>query len=270
MVKDNMRKPLPLFFSKHACPVLLTMTMIFVACGRKHSHVASVPSARPLPSKPAAAVPTGYTEEGVASWYGVPYHGRAAADGEIYDMETMVAAHREMPFNTWLRVTNVANGKTVTVRVIDRGPFVTGRIIDLSKAAARQIDLLGPGVGRVRLEVIAAPVDVAANDFYAVQVGAFAVRANAESVRDALAQKYGPVQLALKQGPVPLWRVLVGKEPSTAAAEQLANELGNAPSAPYRSVFIVRLDEASVKPAANPPLAPLPPEPSTTPPTPQR
>jgi rare lipoprotein A len=252
--RHNMRNPLLLFLTKRARPALLAVTMIFVACGKKHQHVAKIPVTAPMPSKPAAAVPPGYTEEGVASWYGVPYHGRAAADGEIYDMETMVAAHREMPFNTWLRVTNVANGKTVTVRVIDRGPFVAGRIIDLSKAAARQIDLLGPGVGRVRLEVIAAPADLPANDFYAVQVGAFAVRMNAEHARDELAKKYGTVQLALKQGQVPLWRVLVGKESSTAAAGQLANEL----SASYSAVFVVRLDETIVNPAANPPVATLP------------
>ncbi len=130
---------------------------------------------------PAPAVPLGYTEEGIASWYGIPYHGRPAADGEIYDMEKLVAAHRTLPFNTWLRVTNLDNGKSVVLRVIDRGPFVDGRIIDLSKAAARQIDLLGPGLGRVRLEVVAAPADVPSNDFFAVQVGAFSVEQNARA-----------------------------------------------------------------------------------------
>ena len=99
------------------------------------------------PSKPAPAplaVPLGYTEEGLASWYGIPYHGRRAADGEIYDMETLVAAHRVLPFNTWLIVTNLANNKAVKVRIIDRGPFVSGRIIDLSKAAARRSNSSAP------------------------------------------------------------------------------------------------------------------------------
>src|SRR5436305_4990193 len=151
-------------------------------CGRKHRVARTPPptappqAARPgsgaTSSKRAPALPVGYKEEGTASWYGVPYHGRPAADGEIYDMETLVAAHRVMPFNTWLRVTNLQNSKTVDVRVIDRGPFVDGRIIDLSKAAARQIDLLGPGVGPVRLAVISSPTDIPANDFYAVQVSA--------------------------------------------------------------------------------------------------
>jgi rare lipoprotein A (peptidoglycan hydrolase) len=79
----------------------------------------------------------GYTETGIASWYGHPYHGRPAADGEIYDMETMVAAHRTLPLNTWVRVYDLDNNKTVEVRIVDRGPFVDGRIIDLSHAAAR-------------------------------------------------------------------------------------------------------------------------------------
>lgn len=189
-------------------------------------------------------MPVGYTEQGIASWYGIPYHGRRAADGEIYDMETLVAAHRLLPFNTWLKVTNVANNKTVEVRIIDRGPFVEGRILDLSKAAARQIDLLGPGIGQVRMEVIGAPVDIPSNDFYAVQVGAFSVAANAEYLRSQYAQRFGAAQLAVKQGAVPLWRVLIGKEPSVSAAQELANVLG----AENRNVFVVRLDETVIKP----------------------
>jgi rare lipoprotein A len=153
-------------------------------------------------------------------------------------METLVAAHRVMPFNTWVRVTNLANGKSVMVRIIDRGPFVDGRVIDLSKAAARQIDLLGPGVGRVRLEVTSAPLDQPASDFFAVQVGAFAVYAHAETLRDNYARQFGNAQLALKQGAPPVWRVLVGKEHSIEAAQQLATVL----AANDKHVFVVRLD----------------------------
>jgi rare lipoprotein A len=205
------------------------------------------PRASAEPRRKVPAVPVGYTEQGIASWYGIPYHGRRAADGEIYDMETLVAAHRLLPFNTWLKVTNLANDKSVSVRIIDRGPFVEGRILDLSKAAARQIDLLGPGIGRVRLEVIGAPIDVPTNDFYAVQVGAFSVAANAERVRSEYAQRFGTAQLAVKQGAVPLWRVLIGKEPSISAAQELANVL----SAGKRNVFVVRLDETVIKPGSS-------------------
>jgi rare lipoprotein A len=154
-------------------------------------------------------------------------------------METLVAAHRVMPINTWVRVTNLANGKSVEVRIIDRGPFVAGRFLDLSKAAARQIDLLGPGTGHVRLEVIRAPSDIPSNDFYAVQVGAFSVYANAERARVSYAERFGSAQLAVKQGTVPLWRVLVGKENSLQKAQQLADQL----KAEDRNIFVVRLDE---------------------------
>lgn len=223
-----------------------SLCLLCIACGHKHRSVASVPSA-PRPTGGAShrstpstvTAPVGYTEEGIASWYGVPYNGRPAADGEIYDMETLVAAHRLMPFNTWIKVTNLANSKSVTVRIIDRGPFVDGRLIDLSKAAARQIDLLGPGVGRVRLEVISAPMDKPANDFFAVQVGAFSAYANAESLRESYARQFGNAQLALKQGARPVWRVLVGKEPSIEAAQQLAIVL----AAQDKNVFVVRLDQ---------------------------
>ena len=96
-------------------------------------------------------------ETGLASWYGHPYHGRPAANGEIYDMEALTAAHRTLPFGTWVRVVNLSNDKTVDVRITDRGPFVENRIIDLSHAAAVAIDLIGPGVARVRLDILSVP-----------------------------------------------------------------------------------------------------------------
>jgi rare lipoprotein A len=237
-----------------AIAAILMAVMMSAACGHRKQSVARVPPApQRRPAVPRAPVqqplPVGYAEEGIASWYGIPYNGRRAADGEIYNMETLVAAHRLMPFNTWLQVTNLANGKNVTVRIIDRGPFVDGRIIDLSKAAARQIDLLGPGIGPVRLQVIAAPRDVPANDFYTVQVGSFTVYANAQEARERYAQRYGLAQLALKNGPVPRWRVLVGKFPNVESARELANVL----SGENPDIFIVRLDETEIAPATAPP-----------------
>ncbi len=104
---------------------------------------------RPVP------VAIGHEESGLASWYGHPYHGRRTASGEVYDMGQMTAAHRTMPFGTWVRVTSVDTGRSVEVRINDRGPFEKGRIIDLSYAAARVLGAVGPGVIRVRLRVIA-------------------------------------------------------------------------------------------------------------------
>ncbi len=109
-----------------------------------------------------ARVKLGYEEQGIASWYGRPYHGRATASGEIYDMEQFTAAHPRLPFGVTTRVFNLSNGKSVEVKINDRGPFVRGRIVDLSRAAAREIDLLTPGITRVRLRVIAAPARVRA------------------------------------------------------------------------------------------------------------
>jgi rare lipoprotein A len=91
---------------------------------------------------------------GKASWYGDAHHGQRTASGERYDMTAMTAAHRTLPFGTRVRVTNVANGKSVVVRVNDRGPFVAGRIIDLSRAAAQEVEVLGTGLFTVRLEVL--------------------------------------------------------------------------------------------------------------------
>src|SRR4051812_24559569 len=107
--------------------------------------------------KVAAPPRIGSTETGIASWYGHPYHGRRAANGEVYDMEKLTAAHRTYPFDTWVRVKNLSNDRTVDVRIQDRGPFIKGRIIDLSHAAAREIELIGPGVTKVKLTVIAPP-----------------------------------------------------------------------------------------------------------------
>jgi rare lipoprotein A len=237
-----------------AAALFAILSLLFAsACRKHHKRIAQVPSApqpssrRPQPTP--LAVPLGYSEEGLASWYGIPYHGRHAADGEIYDMETLVAAHRVLPFNTWLMVTNLTNNKAVKVRVIDRGPFVSGRIIDLSKAAAREIGLLGPGVGRVRLEVVAAPANIPSNDFYGVQVGAFSVRENAEHARLLYAQRYVDTQLAVKQGSIDMWRVIVGRETSVDAAQRLAQVL----SVENKTVFVVRLDETVPAPAVTEP-----------------
>jgi rare lipoprotein A len=115
-------------------------------------------SRKTSPQAPAAGEQggAGYTEQGIASWYGFPFQGRRASDGEIYDMNQMTAAHRTLPFNTIVRVTNLNNGMQTEVRIIDRGPFVEGRIIDLSLAAAKAIDMVGTGTAPVRLEMISA------------------------------------------------------------------------------------------------------------------
>ena len=109
------------------------IALILAGCAHKQ-RVQNLPS-------PPGQVRVGYSETGLASWYGNPYHGRRAANGEIYDMEQMTAAHRTLPFNTWVRVQNLENHRTAEVRITDRGPFVDGRVIDVSRAAAGQAGL---------------------------------------------------------------------------------------------------------------------------------
>jgi rare lipoprotein A len=137
----------------HAGPAILFTILIatlslVTGCARKTSaHV-------PASVKPASI---GETETGIASWYGVPFNGRRSANGEVFDMEKLTAAHRTFPFDTWVEVTNLENKKHIDVRITDRGPFVNGRIIDLSLAAAREIDMVAAGIVKVRIKVIPKP-----------------------------------------------------------------------------------------------------------------
>ena len=132
------------------CAVWAMLTAGLSGCGRK--------AARPATPQAPQAVRKGWTEEGIASWYGVPYHGRKTASGEIYDMYQLTAAHKTLPFGVVVQVLNKTNARTVEVRVTDRGPFVKGRIIDLSRAAAEAIALIGPGTAPVKIKVIRTPI----------------------------------------------------------------------------------------------------------------
>jgi rare lipoprotein A len=212
--------------------VLLILLAALIATGcRKKVKVARPPS-------------IGSTETGIASWYGHPYHGRRAANGEVYDMEKLTAAHRTLPFDTWVRVQNLANDKTVDVRIQDRGPFVKGRIIDLSLAAARRIDLVRPGIVKVSLTVIAPPKHLEAEpELFSVQVGAFRERKRAESLRDSMEARYGDARIVEREGRSTLWRVLVGEEPTEQSAEVLAAKIRQDGAI----AFVVRLDQ--VKPS---------------------
>lgn len=187
----------------------------------------------------AAPVPAGYTEEGNASWYGEPFNGRRASNGEIYDMYKLTAAHRTLPFDTMVRVTNLGNGKSTTVRITDRGPFVENRIIDLSLAAAREIDLVGPGVAPVRVEVLGNNVDPTAG-FFTVQVGAFKDRGNAQRLRDRLNTSYSPIFIQQYDAPEgTFYRVRVGKISGEDAAQQFSEQLR---SREGFTPFVTRLD----------------------------
>ncbi len=205
-----------------------------VACHKK-ARISHAP-----PPRPARPPRIGDTETGVASWYGHPYHGRQAANGEIYDMEKLTAAHRTLPFNTWVRVQNLANDASVDLRIIDRGPFVGNRIIDVSHEAARQLVMLGSGITNVKLTVIASPT-VPEAAIFAVQVGLFRNHDNAVKLQADLQARYGASNIVERQGGVPTWRVLAGREATPEAAEALAVRIRGDISVP--EAYVVRLDQ---------------------------
>jgi rare lipoprotein A len=207
------------------------------------ASTAAEPAPAVKPGKPADSIAPaagGYVEEGNASWYGAPFHGRRASNGEVYDMYKMTAAHRTLPFNSMVRVTNLNNGKSAVVRVTDRGPFVDNRIIDLSLAAARQLDAVGPGVIPVRLEVLSGGDPY--SGYFTVQVGAFKDPQNADRLRDRLSAQYSPVsiqQVTLEDGAY--YRVRVGRVSGEQSAQKLSDELREKEGF---KPMVVRLDDS--------------------------
>ena len=248
-------------FNMLDCTLLLLCMIPAVGCGGSrpvaHRRPPPVPSSgAPSPrtstppaksprggSSPGAAHPapgTPYTEEGVASWYGIPYHGRRASNGEVYDMYKMTAAHRTLPFDTVLRVTNLKNGKSTEVRINDRGPFVEGRIIDLSLGAARAIDMVGMGIAPVRIELLSGADPYAGS--FTVQVGAFLQKENALRFQHQMDKLYSSTSIVEYDSPQGLfYRVRAGNLPSEDAARQFAEQLKRE----QQNVvpFVVRLDE---------------------------
>ncbi|MBN2534672.1 MAG: septal ring lytic transglycosylase RlpA family protein [Spirochaetales bacterium] len=132
-------------------------------------------------------IPCFSLETGYASWYGGKFHGRITANGEVYDMNKLTAAHKTLPFGTFVKVVNIDNGKSIVVKINDRGPFVEGRIIDLSRAAAEKIDMLKTGIARVFIEVVPGAED---KEFlYSIQIGSYSEQKNAIHLRDFLKEK---------------------------------------------------------------------------------
>ncbi|MCL2295338.1 MAG: septal ring lytic transglycosylase RlpA family protein [Spirochaetes bacterium] len=129
---------------------------------------------------PRPAVGSGQT--GYASWYGGKFHGRQTANGEIFDTYKFTAAHKTLPFDSIVRVKNLENNKTTVVRINDRGPFIEGRIIDLSYAAARDIDMVEKGIVKVAIEIIEGDASRAVNYVYRIQIGAYRDIKNAQNM----------------------------------------------------------------------------------------
>jgi len=180
-----------------------------------------------------------FEETGMASWYGAPFHNRRGSNGEIYDMHAMTAAHRTLPLGSIVRVTNLKTGHAAVVRITDRGPFIEGRILDLSQAAAKAVDVIQPGVARVRLEVLQVPAPLDTGGRWAVQIGSFADEKNATDVADHLQRRYRTAKVLRFVSPVGDWWVRVRVlDDDRERAQTLARET----ETPEGSVFLVRLD----------------------------
>jgi rare lipoprotein A len=184
------------------------------------------PSGAPPAVERQPGIPGQYVEEGVASWYGVPFNGHRTSDGEIYDMYQLTAAHRTLPFGSIVQVTDLANGRQIEVRINDRGPFV------------KALGMLGPGTAPVRLDVVSGPSP--AEGFFGVQIGAFSMEANAERLRAGLSARYSPVSVVPYDSPRGIvYRVRVGQLPTEQAAQQLAAQLR---ADEQLTTFVVRLN----------------------------
>ena len=184
----------------------------------------------------------GFVQKGMASWYGKDFHGKKTSNGEIYNMYSKTAAHKTLPFGTYVRVENLSNRKEVIVRINDRGPFVIGRIIDLSYGAGRQIGLVGPGVAKVRLVALSRKIGriksgndyvplVEAADFrkgkFSIQVGAFENKDNAIKLGDRLRVIFHYVTITTYVSPQgrTLYRVRVSLSNDLTGANKMVDKL---------------------------------------------
>ena len=242
---------------KPAAILLLAAGALFLSgCSHRATRV-SVPPPPSLPESappststgPAASIPTPqppqpsplpvFVQTGLASWYGPPYHNRRASDGEIYNMHALTAAHRTLPLGSIVRVTNLKTEHSVVVRITDRGPFIPGRIIDLSLAAAKAVDVWRPGLARVRVELLKTPSPLSHGGRWAVQIGGFDDQEAATELRDHLARRYHTARVHEFASPTGNWwlqvRVLADDK---ARAEEVARDTHT----PEGAVFLVRLD----------------------------
>jgi rare lipoprotein A len=241
--------------------LLLAGAAFFLEACATAYYPPSPPPPRPTPGHPKPyrvngvwyqPIPNarGFEQQGVASWYGRDFHGRKTSNGEYYDMYGMTAAHKTLPLGTFVRVVNIENNRSVDVRVNDRGPFVRGRIIDLSYTAAKQIGIVGPGTGRVKVVALGAPKPATAGagapayvpiDYYSgnftFQVGAFIERANAQRLVARLDRRYRNAHMVpFFDGRQTFYRVRVGRSTDLEEAEAYEQQLVQEG---FRQAFIV-------------------------------
>lgn len=181
----------------------------------------------------------GFTEQGIASWYGPGFHGKKTANGETYNQNAMTAAHKLLPFNTSIRVSNLDNGRSIVVRINDRGPFVANRVIDLSRKAAEQIGMIQAGTARVRLEALegSLPVLTASGDMvgrFFIQIGAFQVLNNANKLMQDAKKARLPGRV-IHNGNSSLYNVQIGPYRTFDQAEQVLRQIQGM----YPGLFVI-------------------------------
>jgi rare lipoprotein A len=251
-----------------------SLLLASILAGCSHHHVSPVASAPPPPSvtypdrsypdrsypvRPAPASPSTppppssvsdsdeqfiathkpiYVEEGVASWYGPPYHNRVGANGQVFDQNVMTAAHRTLPMGSLIVVTNEKTGQSATMRVTDRGPFVQGRLLDLSMASAKATGIYRAGLATVRVEVFQTPRPMEFGGRWCVQIGAFEHEKKAEKLRDDLEKEYETANVINFTGPTGYWVRIRPKGDNREQAEMIQRELQPVEG----DAYLVRLD----------------------------
>lgn len=210
--------------------------------GTPAEETENAPPATPSPNTEIEVAPDSkplLVETGIASWYGAPYHNRRGSNGEIYDMHAMTAAHRTLPLGSIVRVTSLSSGQSAVVRITDRGPFIEGRIIDLSQAAAKKIGLIQRGTGQVRVEVLGTPQPIESGGRWAVEIGSFEREGKARELAGHLSHRYHTAKVLTFNSPAGNWWVRVRvKDDLRARAEEVIRDTRTAEGA----VFLVRLD----------------------------
>ncbi|HWG48839.1 MAG TPA: septal ring lytic transglycosylase RlpA family protein [Candidatus Acidoferrales bacterium] len=206
-----------------------------------------LPPAKPLPtprreSRDEIVVPPNakviYHEVGWASWYGPGFQNRKGANGEVFDTNKMTAAHRTLPLNSIVRVTDLKTNESVIVRITDRGPFVGDRILDLSRAAARKLSVFQRGTALVRLEVLETPTPIASGGRWCVQIGAFPDHEQAAKLKQKLTRRYHTAKVLQFSSPMggDWLRVLVANDDKKRAEELIHETQTDA------AKFLVRID----------------------------
>jgi len=245
---------------KHLIAILLISCFLLSCAGGDGSRTYTIPRGSPQIQKPYVvngmryypiSDARGFTQKGVASWYGKKFHGRRTSNGEIYDMYAMTAAHKTLPFNTYVQVINRENNKSTVVRINDRGPFVRGRIIDLSHSGAKEIDMVGKGTAEVKIIALAREIPGTSSRTvveiknwqkgnFTVQIGAFQEKKNANNLANRLRVLFDYVNImkTVNENGVTFYRLHVSKAANLTKAEaneKALKEMG------FDEAFIVRI-----------------------------